>query len=210
MPATTSSPDATSPIRTVAECLGLGSVADANDTVSVDAVQALYRYARNEFGNRELITNNSTFSRGWVDLDAGSVRTFLDPFYAADGDSKQAKRNAQANLLAIAWNDLLGIDDPAIRIQVKIHGVKWGLRFTAAEAAMKGKERINEALPAIPTSAASQLTAADDQGTQSGSASETEPVKASDAEPDSATSVAPASSGPVDISSILESGGMPS
>ena len=210
MPATSSSPDASSPIRTVAECLGLGSVADANDTVSVDAVQALYRYARNEFGNRELITNNSTFSRGWVDLDAGSVRTFLDPFYAADGDSKQAKRNTQANLLAIAWNDLLSIDEPAIRIQVKIHGVKWGLRFTAAEAAMKGKERINEALPAIPVTAASPPPAGDDEGAQSGSVSEMEPVNASNAEPGSATGDSPSASGPVDISSILESGGMPS
>jgi hypothetical protein len=205
MPVTSFSPDTKAPIRTVAEVLGLGSVADANDTVSTDAVQALYRYARNEFGNRELITNNSTFSRGWVDLDAGTVRTYLDPFYAADGDSKQAKRNAQANLLAIAWNDLLGIDEPAIRIQVKIHGVKWGLRFAAAEAAMKGKERINEDLPAIPAMAA-QSPPVPQPAPTSGDASSGQPAPA----PVAAT-IGPSAPVPsVDISSILNAGGMPS
>ena len=133
----------------MAAVLGLGSVADASDTVSADAVITLYRYARNEFANRELITHNSTFSRGWIDLDAGPSRTYLDPFYPSDGgDTKQVRRTAQANLVAIAWNDILGIDTPPIRIQVKIHGAKWGLRFVAVGAAMKGREQINEELPA--------------------------------------------------------------
>lgn len=156
MTATSSSPETR---KTVANVLGLGSVADASDTVSADAVIALYRYARNEFGNREFITHNSTFSRGWIDLDAGPSRTYLDPFYPSDGgDAKQVRRTAQANLQAIAWNDILGIDAPPIRIQVKIHGAKWGLRFVAVEASMKGRERINEELPAAQVTPGASAT----------------------------------------------------
>lgn len=148
MTATSASSESAPRRQTVADVLGLGSIADSNETISADAVLALYRYARGEFGNRELITHSSTFSRGWIDLDAGAAKEYLDPFYASDGgEGRQMKRVAQANLQAVAWNDLLGINDPPIRVQVKIHGSKWGLRFIAVEVAMKGRERINEELP---------------------------------------------------------------
>lgn len=63
---------------------------------------------------------------------------------------KQARRIAQTNLEAVAWNDVLGIEDPPIICKIKIHGQRWGLRFQSAEPAMRGREQINEDLPPIP------------------------------------------------------------
>jgi hypothetical protein len=139
--------------HTVADALGLGSLADANDSCDPELLRELYRHARNEDGKRAFIEGCPTFSRGWINLDAERAKALVDSFVALDDadDLKHARRMAQSNLEAQPWNDLLGITMPPIYCRVKIHGSRWGLRFQSGEPAIRGREKINEELPAIPS-----------------------------------------------------------
>ena len=135
----------------VADTLELGSLADGNAGVDPEVLRSLYRYARDEDGQRVLFENDTTFVRGWVNLDAPRVTALISPLVALDDadNLRRAKSGAQANLEALAWNDVLGIEAPPIRCRIKIHGARWGLRFQSAEPALRGREAINEDLPAI-------------------------------------------------------------
>lgn len=144
---------ASSNLRCVADALGLGSLADGEPGMDPDLLRQLYRHARNEDGKRRLFETDASFARGWVNLDGERARELVAAFVPLDdADSlKDARRNAQANLEAQPWNDLLGIDSPPIICKVKIHGAKWGLRFLSAEPAKRGCEVLNEHLPPIAT-----------------------------------------------------------
>lgn len=143
--------DSRSP-RCIADVLGLGSLADGEPGMDPALLQRLYRHARGEDGMRCLFEDDPSFARGWINLDSERARELVSAFVPLDdADSlKEARRNAQANLEAQAWNDLLNIDMPPIVCKVKIHGAKWGLRFQSAESTMRGREILNECLPQIP------------------------------------------------------------
>ncbi|MBM4091002.1 MAG: hypothetical protein FJ276_16505 [Planctomycetes bacterium] len=134
----------------MADALGLGTISDGEPGMDPALLRKLYRHARGEEGQRALFTNDATFVRGWLNLDAPQARELIAAFVPLDDADtlKQARRNAQANLEAQAWNDILGIECPPILCKVKIHGARWGLRFQSAEPAVRGHERINEELPA--------------------------------------------------------------
>jgi hypothetical protein len=136
----------------VADVLNLGSLSDGEPGMDPQLLRQLYRHARNEDGHRYLFDNDPSFARGWVNLDSQRARELVSAFVPLDdADSlKEARRNAQNNLEAQAWNDLLEIDTPPIVCKVKIHGAKWGLRFQSTEATMRGREILNEQLPPIP------------------------------------------------------------
>ncbi len=137
--------------RCVADALGLGSLSDGEPGMDPDLLRQLYHHARGEDGHRVLFEQNSTFATGWVNLDSNRACQLVSAFVPLDDaeNLKEARRNAQANLEAQAWNDVLGIESPPIICKVKIHGAKWGLRFQSAEPAMRGREILNENLPPI-------------------------------------------------------------
>jgi hypothetical protein len=119
-----------------------------------ELLREIYRHARGQDGARSLIDNNPTFAKGWNDLDSPAAARLISVFVAVEGDSPQdmrrARRIAQSNLEAQAWNDALGIDEPPIMCKVKIHGRRWALRFQSGDSMLKGREVVNEELPAIP------------------------------------------------------------
>jgi hypothetical protein len=135
----------------VAGVLELGAITDGESALDPELLRSIYRHARDDDGRRVLFQNDPTFIRGWINLSSPAAERLISAFVPLDDDDhKHAHRTAQNNLEAHPWNDVLGIDDPPITCRVKIHGTKWGLRFEAAEPAMKGMERINEELPPIP------------------------------------------------------------
>ena len=137
--------------RCVADALGLGTLADGEPGMDPGLLRQLYQHARNDDGLRQLFEGDTTFVRGWVNLDSQEARSLIDAFVPLDdADSlKEARRTAQANLEAQAWNDILHIDAPPILCKVKVHGAKWGLRFQSTEKTLRGQERLNEQLPPI-------------------------------------------------------------
>ena len=139
--------------RCVADHLGLGTLADDEPTAEPELLRAVYRHARNEDGKRVLFENDKTFARGWINLNTPEAVRLISAFVPQDDetDVKHARNTAAANLEAQPWNDVLGIERPPIKIAVKVHGQKWGLRFQSGEPAMKGMEKINEELPPIPS-----------------------------------------------------------
>jgi hypothetical protein len=140
------------PPRCVADALGLGFLDSGDDGVDVALFQNIYRHARGEDGQRVLITGDPSFTRGWIDLQSPRARNLITVFVALDDaeDIKHARRIAQSNIEAQPWNDLLGISYPPIQVRIKIHGMKWGLRFQSGVPAMRGQEQVNEQLPPIP------------------------------------------------------------
>lgn len=144
--------DSSKPPRCVADALGLGSLADADQGLDQKLLRELYRHARNEDGKRVLFENDPTFAKCWVNLDSARAQELLATLIDFDDtdDLKVARRITRANLEAAPWNDVLGIEEPPIRCRIKIHGSKWGLRFQAATPSMRGQEMLNEALPSIP------------------------------------------------------------
>lgn len=146
--------------RCVADFLGLGSLADGELGMDPDLLRQLYRHARGDDGKRCLFDSDTTFVTGWINLDSTRARELISAFVPLDDaeNLKEARRAAQTNLEAQAWNDLLGIETPPICCKVKIHGTRWGLRFQSAEPAMRGCETINEGLPPIPTCGAEPAT----------------------------------------------------
>jgi hypothetical protein len=135
----------------VAERLGLGSLGENEGGVDPEVFKKLYRYARNECGQRKLIQDCPSFKKGWVDLNASEAKKLIDIIVALDepDDIKHARAIAKRNLEAVACNDVLGITEVLIRCNIKIHGTRWALRFEADERVKKGNERINEDLPAL-------------------------------------------------------------
>jgi len=138
--------------RCVADALGLSFLDAGDDGVDVELLRDLYRHARGEDGQRLLLSGDPSFKRGWVDLQTPRARELVSAFVALDDadDIKHARRIAQSNLEAHPWNDVLGIIDPPIQLKIKIHGVKWAMRFQSGVPTMRGQEQINEELPAIP------------------------------------------------------------
>lgn len=140
------------PPSCVADQLGLGTLADDDSAMDVELLKNLYRHARGQDGQRHLFEHDPTFHKRWVNLDSQAATAIITTFVPLDDaeDLKHARRIAQNNLEAQAWNDLLGIESPPIKCRVKIHGNKWGLRFQSAESKLRGQELVNEELPAIP------------------------------------------------------------
>lgn len=138
--------------RSVSDVLQLGTLADSEPAMDPELLRQLYRHARGELGNRVMFTNHHTFKSGWINLRDPAALALVSAFVPLDDDDdmKKARRIAQNNLQAQAWNDILGIELPPIQIRVKIHGQEWGYRFVSAAPAMKGRELMNEQLPPIP------------------------------------------------------------
>ena len=139
----------------VADALELGRLSDGEPGMDPELLRAVYRHARGEDGKRVLFENDSTFTRGWINLDTPWAGTLIAAFVPLDDDGppKRARYLTQANLEAQPWSDVLGIEDPPIRCRVKIHGTRWGLRFESGRPGLKGKELVNENLPPIPEKA---------------------------------------------------------
>lgn len=190
----------------VADALGLGTLADGDDGCKTDALCALYRHARGEDGKRVLFEHDPTFVRGWVNLDSARAREIISPFVSLEDadDLKHAKRMAQSNLEAAAWNDVLGIENPPIRCRIKIHGPRWALRFESTAPCLKGCEVINEALPPLPNDAEA---ATGQPATQVVSEQKTKPAAISPS-----TVIAPTTSpvvAPPPAEEVLRKGGLP-
>jgi len=136
--------------RCVADLYGLGSLADGDHGVDPEVLRDLYRHARGQDGQRQMFTGDPTFAKGWVDLNSLRAHEIISRFVALDDadDLKSARKIARANLEAQAWNDVLDIDTP-IRCRIKIHGSKWGVRFEGGTPGLRGREILNEQLPAM-------------------------------------------------------------
>lgn len=134
----------------IADALGIGRLDDDADVADDAVYRRLYRYCRGDLGPVEYIDDpTGGFKRGWVDLYKGVAKDVLESIVDFDDfDRKRAAKNAKHNLEALAWNNILGFDRPAVRFRVRIHGGKWGGRFECP--AMRGRELLNEQLPAIP------------------------------------------------------------
>lgn len=141
----------------VARALDLQVLGDEDGGVDPEILKSLYRHARNEDGERVLFEGDSKFVKGWVKIDgnlaAEKLFSHIIPLDEAD-ELKKHQRHAQALLQNTAWNDLLEIEGVPMRCRVLLHGRKWGFRFEAAEAAARGRRRINEQLPPIGGDAA--------------------------------------------------------
>jgi hypothetical protein len=149
----------------IAAALGLGRLADGAPGVDPEVLRDLYRHCRGEDTHRDFL-HDASFMRGWVNLDAPRAREIVSAFVPLDDAStvKQARGAAQTNLQAQAWNDLLAIDSPPIRCQVKIHGNRWGIRFVSADPVLRGRELLNEQLPPIPGASVASITSSDTPG----------------------------------------------
>ena len=125
-------------------------MSDGNSDTGPEWLRKLYQHCRNEDGKRVLFEHDSTFAAGWVNLDSPAAKEIVATFVPLDdeNDLKKARKNARTNLQAVAWNDILGIASPRIRIKIKIHGKRWGMRFESGEPALKGRQEMNEQLPA--------------------------------------------------------------
>jgi hypothetical protein len=136
----------------ITEVLHLGNLADDATGLTFEQLRAIYRYARNENGKRELFVGDPTFMKGWINLDAPAAQALISVIIALDDDEtvKQARRAAKNILEGQPWNDALGFASPPVKALIKIHGAKWGLRFQSADPTMRGRELINEDLPPIP------------------------------------------------------------
>lgn len=128
---------------------------DAEETVyNQDACRELYRFARGEYGCREMLDNH-TFRGGWIDATAQKATTYIAavvPFFdPAEPDS--ASRNAvRYSLEAISWPTVLGISEPTILLEVRIKGRRIGFRFREEARKPNGAHLVNEQLPPIPGS----------------------------------------------------------
>ncbi|MEX2217059.1 MAG: hypothetical protein WD768_23305 [Phycisphaeraceae bacterium] len=138
--------------RSVADALGLGTLADSEPAMDPELLKQLYRYAHGDLGERAMFQNHHTFRSGWINLNHPEPLAIVSAFVPLDDedDIRKARRIAQNNLKAQAWNDILGIESPPIRIEVKIHGREWGYRFIAPGSGRNGFELKNETLPPIP------------------------------------------------------------
>ncbi len=129
----------------VANQLGIGSIGDGAEGIDPENLWNLYAYARS---GPALISGDLSFAKGWIDLNAAEARKLITVF--ADGDDldpHQWRKSVQTNLEAVSWNDVLGITDPPITIDIKIHGSRWGMRFRKAGQCKRGEEVLNENLP---------------------------------------------------------------
>ena len=117
-----------------------------------ELLRELYRYARGDLGDRAMFKNHHTFKKGWFNLNHPIPHALVSAFVPLDDedDINEARRIAQNNLKAQAWNDILDIESPPMQIEVKIHGREWGYRFIAPGSGRKGFELLNEQLPPIP------------------------------------------------------------
>lgn len=188
--------------RCVADALGLGTLSDGEPSMDPELLQALYRHARNEDGQRALFTNDPSFKKGWVNLDSSRGQELVAAFVPLDDaeNLKQARRYAQINLEAQPWNDLLGIEHLPIVCKVKIHGAKWGIRFQSAQPVMRGQEILNEDLPPIPVG----MTGDVDSGSQRA------PIgKAPTTDPEPSSTSASGTSAATAAMDALRRGGLP-
>jgi hypothetical protein len=139
----------------VADALGLGRLGDGASGTDPELLRRIYRHCRNEDGKRVLFENDSSFAGKWVNLSVPAAMEIITAFVPLDdgSDLKKARNLARTNMQAVPWNDVLGIESPPIRCLIRIHGKKWGMRFESGEPVLKGRSKVNEQLPPIPTDA---------------------------------------------------------
>jgi len=134
----------------IAEALGLGRISDDAPGVDPEVLRRIYHHIHGDDGTRQFIEGNASFARGkYVNADSPHLRELLSSFVDHDAsDRKQSLYAAKRNLQAPGWNDLLGISDPPILCQVRIHGLTWGICFQSY-GVIRGRELLNEQLPPI-------------------------------------------------------------
>lgn len=134
----------------VADRLGLGSIADGAEGIDPIHLVNLYRYARGDHGERRFFEKDPTFAKGWLDLDAPQAKQLISVFAAGDDNQGKAWKYAvKNNLQAACWNDVLGFSTPPVTIDIKIHGSQWGMRFRLSRSCKRGDEVLNDALPSV-------------------------------------------------------------
>lgn len=138
--------------RSVADALQLGFLDDGDTGIDPTLLKGLYRLAQSKEKSSECILKDSSFAKGWINLDFKDARDIVSAIIALDeaDNLKKARQAVKLNLEAISWNDLLEIDQPPLQCQVKIHGSKWAYRFLDATPCARGTEKLNEELPPIP------------------------------------------------------------
>lgn len=133
----------------VADAFELPSVGDEDAGLPEDFLKALYRYARNECGNRALIKNSPSLRRGWCDLNSPGLIPVLGDLAPGFGsDAVEDFKFLQRELCAVAWSEKLGIRE-GVHIEVKQCRKTMGFRFVSDEPCLRGRERINEELPPL-------------------------------------------------------------
>jgi hypothetical protein len=139
----------------VADALELGRLKDGTSDTDPESLRKLYRHCRNDDGKRVMFEQDSTFVGKWINLDLPAAKEIIAVFVPLDDESdlKKARKIARMNLEAVPWNDILRIPSPGIRLRIKIHGRRWGMRFESGEPALRGRQTINEQLPPIPSDA---------------------------------------------------------
>lgn len=132
----------------VAPELGLERLRDTNSSYQPDVMRQLYRYLRNEEGDRVLISNVACMEAGWADGQAGRLRALIEMLVPPDDQqARWWREQVKRQLEGLPWNDVLGIEMP-LKCDVRVHGARMGVRFMEVRPALKGRHRVNEDLPA--------------------------------------------------------------
>ncbi len=134
----------------IAPQLGFHKPDEGGDYVDEQAHVDLYRHCRGEYGQRRMHTEGRYGSGGWVDgnsTDAQAILNRIEPKSEQDAGARKDRHfHLQRNLEALSWNDILGIDQPAIVFEIRTYGSLVAMRFRE-DGKPKGEERRNEELP---------------------------------------------------------------
>jgi len=126
----------------VAEALGVEKMGEEDAENDARHLVALYRHCRGEDGARKLDTSNRYKAGRWVSALSEGCRELLEHLLpdsdTATGNPAEALFQVRQNLAAVAWNQILRIDEPPILCEMRRHRGKVVIRFRDASRNQKG------------------------------------------------------------------------
>ena len=138
----------------VADELGVGHVGDEEHRLDPAVLRELYRHVCDADGDRTLFERDRTFVRGWIDVlndpVAYSMLNALVPLEDFSDNPKYITSALKNEIASIDWGGVLGIRQPTLVCELRVHGRKIGLRFRSDERKPRGQEVLNEQLPPLP------------------------------------------------------------
>ena len=138
----------------VAAALGLCRIDEGEADLQRGVLRDLYRHCRNHYGNRLLHASPRYAAGRWVNALGKPCQDLLQQLVpdedSSNPDPADMVFQLQQNLQMTPWNDVLGIDEPPIRFELRRRGGLIAIRFREGGCHLRGRERINEDLPPIP------------------------------------------------------------
>ncbi len=136
----------------MAEVLGLQPLDEGESHVSDELLRELYCVAHGDRGTVQTLDDNKSFGKGYLSITDPLIRPLVEAMIPMDDPDtiRYARQNLENVLTSKSWNDILRIGCPDIRCRVHIHGQHCGLKFEEDRPGLRGSQRVNSALPAIP------------------------------------------------------------